>query len=56
MIRVKGEANMPLPLLPILAAAVVGRATKKDTKKQAVSKYAKKSGTRVKAYTRKAPR
>jgi hypothetical protein len=47
---------MPIPLLPILAAAVVGRATKKETKKQAVSKYKKKSGTKVKAYTRKATR
>jgi hypothetical protein len=46
---------MPIPLLPILAAAVVGRATKKDTKKQAVSKYKRKSGAKVKAYTRKAP-
>jgi hypothetical protein len=47
---------MPIPLLPILAAAVVGRATKKDTKKQAVSKYKRKSGVKVKAYTRRASR
>jgi len=45
---------MPLPLLAALAGAVVGRATKKETKKQAVSKYKKKSGAKVKAYTRKA--
>jgi hypothetical protein len=47
---------MPIPLLPVLAAAVFGRATKKDAKKQAVSKYTKKSGAKVRAYTRKAPR
>jgi hypothetical protein len=47
---------MPIPLLPILAGAAIGRAIKKDSKKQAVSKYTKKSGAKVKAYTRKAPR
>ena len=47
---------MPIPLLPILAAAALGRASKKETKKRAVSKYTKKSGAKVKAYTRKAPR
>lgn len=45
---------MPLPLLAALAGAALGRATKKEPKKQAVSKYTKKSGTKVKAYTRKA--
>jgi hypothetical protein len=42
---------MPLPLLAGLVGAALGRA--KETKKQAVSKYRKKSGTKVKAYTRK---
>jgi hypothetical protein len=45
---------MPLPLLAVLAGAAIGRATKKEAKKQAVSKYKKKSGTKVKAYTRRA--
>jgi hypothetical protein len=45
---------MPLPLIAALACAALGRATKKETKKQAVSKYKKKSGTKVKAYTRRA--
>ncbi|MGD0163717.1 MAG: hypothetical protein ABSB39_14720 [Candidatus Sulfotelmatobacter sp.] len=45
---------MPLPLIAGLVGAALGRATKKETKKQAVSKYKKKSGTKVKAYTRKA--
>ncbi len=45
---------MPLPLIGGLIGAAIGRATKKEGKKQAVSKYKKKSGTRVKAYTRKA--
>ena len=45
---------MPLPLIAALAGAAIGRATKKEQKKQAVSKYKKKGGTKVKAYTRKA--
>lgn len=45
---------MPLPLLAALAGAVIGNSTKKQPKKQAVSKYKKKNGTKVKAYTRKA--
>jgi len=44
---------MPLPLIAALAGAALGRATKKETKKQAVSKHTRKSGTKVKAYTRK---
>jgi hypothetical protein len=48
---------MPLPLIAALAGAVLGRSTaKKQPKKQAVSKYKKKNGTKVKAYTRKAGR
>ncbi|HEX3682194.1 MAG TPA: hypothetical protein VHU83_06595 [Bryobacteraceae bacterium] len=43
-----------MPLLPLAAAFVLGKATGKKTKKQAVSKYKRKNGTRVKAYTRKA--
>jgi hypothetical protein len=45
---------MPIPILAALAGAAFGSAIKKEKKKQAVSKYKKKSGTKVKAYTRKA--
>jgi hypothetical protein len=45
---------MPLPIIAALAGAAVGRATKKEPKRQAVSKHTRKSGTKVKAYTRKA--
>jgi hypothetical protein len=45
---------MPIPLIAALAAAALGRSTKKTPKKRAVSKYTKKNGTKVKAYTRKA--
>ena len=45
---------MPLPLLPLVAAFALGNATKKKEKRRAVSKYTKKSGTKVKAYTKKA--
>jgi hypothetical protein len=45
---------MPIPLLPLVSAFALGTATKKNPKKQAVSKHTKKSGTKVKAYTRKA--
>jgi hypothetical protein len=45
---------MPLPIIAALAGAALGRATKKEPKKQAVSKYKTKSGKKVKAYTRKA--
>jgi hypothetical protein len=45
---------MPLPLLPFLAGALVGNgAKKKPAKVQAVSKYTKKNGTKVKATVRK---
>ena len=44
---------MPLPLLAALVGAAIGRNTKKQPKKQAVSKYKKKNGIQVKAYTRK---
>jgi hypothetical protein len=44
---------MPLPLIAALAGAIIGGAAKKPAKKQAVSKYKKKNGTKVKAYTRK---
>jgi hypothetical protein len=43
--------DMPIPLLPLLAGAVIGVAAKKTPKKQDVSKYKKKSGAKVKAYT-----
>jgi hypothetical protein len=45
---------MPIPLLPLIGAFALGNATKKTPKKQAVSKHTKKSGTKVKAYTRRA--
>jgi hypothetical protein len=45
---------MPLPLIAGLVGAALGRATKKEGKRQAVSKYKKKTGTKVKAYTRRA--
>lgn len=46
---------MPLPLLPFLAGALAGNATKKKPKKRiAVNGRMKKDGTRGKAYTRKA--
>jgi hypothetical protein len=45
---------MPLPILALLAGAAVGRATKKEPKKKAVSKHTRQNGTKVKAYTRKA--
>lgn len=44
---------MPFPIIAALAGGLIGRATKKQQKKQAVSKYKKKNGTKVKAYTRK---
>lgn len=43
---------MPLPLLALLAGAVVGKATSK--KKIAVNGRTKKDGTRSKAHLRKA--
>jgi uncharacterized membrane protein len=45
---------MPIPLLPLIGAFVLGKATTKAKKKQAVSKHTRKNGTKVKAYTRKA--
>ncbi len=47
-------ATMPLPLLPLAAAFLLGNKTKKTPKVQAVSKYKKKNGTKVKAHVRKA--
>ena len=44
---------MPIPPLVAPAGAAIGRATKKEPKKKAVSKYTMKNGTKVKAYTRK---
>ena len=42
---------MPLPLIPLVAGALFGKAA--TPKKQAVSKYTTKKGKKVKAYTRK---
>jgi len=51
----EGCGNMPLPLLPILAGALLGKATAKKPKKRiAVNGRMKKDGTRGKAYTRRA--
>ena len=45
---------MPFPLIPLALGALAGNASAKKPKpKKAVSKYTKKNGTRVKAYTRK---
>ena len=45
---------MPFPIIAALTGAAIGRATKKAPKKKAVSKYTKKNGTKVKAYTKNA--
>lgn len=45
---------MPLPLLPLLAGALFGKAMAKKEKRTAVNGRTKKDGTRAKAYTRKA--
>jgi hypothetical protein len=44
---------MPIPLLAILAGAVLGKASKTKKKKVAVSGYTTKKKTKVAAYTRK---
>jgi hypothetical protein len=44
---------MPIPLIPILAGVLAGRATKKGPKKIAVNGRLKKGGTRAKAHLRK---
>ena len=44
---------MPLPLIPLVIGALFGNAAKKKEKRQAVSKHTKKTGKKVKAYTRK---
>jgi len=43
---------MPLPLIAALVGLAI-KAANKPEKKQAVSKYKKKNGTKVKSYTRK---
>jgi hypothetical protein len=45
---------MPIPLIALAIGALVGSAGKKKEKRQAVSKYTKTNGTKVKAYTKKA--
>ena len=48
------EISMPLPIIALaLGAAAGSTATKKNQKTKAVSGYKKKSGTKVKAYTRR---
>jgi hypothetical protein len=48
----KRRSIMPLPILAALAGAAIGRASKKQTKKKAVSGYTTntKKGKKVKAY------
>jgi hypothetical protein len=45
---------MPIPIIAALVGAAIGSGTKKTPKKKAVSKYTKKNGTKVKAYTKNA--
>jgi hypothetical protein len=45
---------MPIPLLPLLAGALLGTAATKKKKRVAVNGRMKKDGTRGKAYLRKA--
>lgn len=45
---------MPLPLIQLAIGAILGSATKKKERRQAVSKYTKRNGTKVKAYTKRA--
>jgi uncharacterized membrane protein len=47
---------MPFPLIPIIAGALVGRATAKPMKRVTVSGRRRKDGTRGKAHTRKTPK
>jgi len=47
---------MSLPLIPLIAGALFGKATSKPEKRVAVSGRKKKDGTRGRAYTRKAPK
>jgi hypothetical protein len=46
---------MPLPILPLIAGALFGRAAKKEETRIPVNGRLKKDGTRSKARTRKAP-
>jgi hypothetical protein len=47
---------MPLPLIPLIAGALVGKAASKPEKKIAVNGRVKKDGTRAKAHLRRAPK
>lgn len=47
---------MPIPLIPLIAGALLGKAVSKPEKRIAVSGRKKKDGTRGKAYTRRAPK
>jgi hypothetical protein len=44
---------MPLPLLPLIGAFLLGKDAEKSKKKEVVSKYKTKTGKTVKAHTRK---
>ncbi|HYA17990.1 MAG TPA: hypothetical protein VEF06_11015 [Bryobacteraceae bacterium] len=45
---------MPIPLIPVIAGALLGKASSKPEKKIAVNGRVKKDGTRAKAHMRKA--
>jgi hypothetical protein len=47
---------MPIPLLPLLAGALFGKAASKQEKKIPVNGRLRKDGTRGKATLRKAPK
>jgi hypothetical protein len=47
---------MPLPILPLIAGALFGKAATKEEKRIPVNGRLKKDGTRSKATTRKAPK
>ncbi len=45
---------MPLPIIPLVVGALLGKASSKPEKKTAVNGRVKKDGTRAKAHMRKA--
>jgi len=47
---------MPLPLIPLIAAALAGKASAKEEKKIPVNGRTRPDGTRGKATLRKAPK
>jgi hypothetical protein len=45
---------MPIPFIPLVIGALVGRSTKKTKKVKAVSGYKTKTGKKVKEFLKKA--